>query len=242
MTARLLRLRWQAVMALFLTFLGFIVIAQLRSRQPIRQAADLPSWRLPELAQLVRQQETARRLLEAEVDALRKQVQEYEAAIVEGRELTEAMNRDLAQFRLVLGLVPVHGPGVRVTVAEGAQGTGTVLPPLAQAQDLSGLANELWAAGAEAIAVNGVRVLATTGIRQADLRVTLGGVTLQAPYRIEAIGDPELLRAALAIRGGFVEGLRSVGLRVEVSRQDRLILDARSTVEPFRLSRPATSP
>jgi uncharacterized protein YlxW (UPF0749 family) len=229
-------------MALFLTFLGFVVIAQLRSRQPLRQATDLPTWRLQELAQLVRQQETARRLLEAEVEALRRQVQEYEVAIVEGRGLTEAMNRDLTQFRLVLGLVPVQGPGVRVTVAEGSQGAGGILPPLAQAQDLSGLANELWAAGAEAMAVNGVRVLATTGFRQTDLRVTLGNATLQPPYRIEAIGDPELLRAALAIRGGFVEGLRSVGLRVEVSVQPRLTLNARGTVEPFRLSRPTTTP
>ena len=242
MTERLRKLRWQAAMALFLTFLGFVVITQLRSRQPLRQATDLPTWRLQELAQLVRQQETARRLLEAEVDALRKQVHDYEIAIVEGRGLTEAMNRDLAQFRLVLGLVPVQGPGVRVTVAEGSQGSTGVLPPLAQAQDLSGLANELWAAGAEAMAVNGIRVLATTGIRQADLRVTLGSVVLQPPYRIEAIGDPELLRAALAIRGGFVEGLRSVGLRVDVSVQPRLTLDARSAVEPFRLSRPATTP
>jgi uncharacterized protein YlxW (UPF0749 family) len=229
-------------MALFLAVLGFIVIAQLRSRQPIRQETELPSWRLPELAQLVRQQETARRLLEAEVDALRRQVQEYEAAIMEGRGLTEAMNRDLAQFRLVLGLVPVQGPGVRVLVAEGGQGSGGVLPPLAQAQDLSGLANELWAAGAEAMAINGIRVLATTGIRQADLRVTLGSAVLQPPYRIEAIGDPELLRAALAIRGGFVEGLRSVGLRVEVSVPPRLTLPARPSVDPFRLARPAATP
>jgi uncharacterized protein YlxW (UPF0749 family) len=229
-------------MALFLAVLGFIVIAQLRSRQPVRQATDLPSWRLPELAQLVRQQEAARRLLEVEVDALRKQLQEYEAAIVEGRGLTEAMNRDRAQFRLVLGLVPVEGPGVRVIVAEGGSGSGGVLPPPAQAQDLSGLANELWAAGAEAMAINGARVLATTGIRQADLRVTLGGIALQPPYRIEAIGDPLQLQAALSIRGGFVEGLRSVGLRVEVSVQPRLRLDARPNVEPLRLSRPAAAP
>jgi uncharacterized protein YlxW (UPF0749 family) len=229
-------------MALFLALLGFIVVAQLRSREPLRAATDLPSWRLQDLAQLVRQQEAARALLEAEVDALRKQVHDYEAAIVEGRGLSEAMNRDLGQFRLVLGLLPVEGPGVRVTVAEGGVGTGGVLPPLAQAQDLSGLANELWAAGAEAMAINGVRVLATTAIRQADLRVVLGGVMLQPPYRIDAIGDPQQLRAALAIRGGFVEGLRSVGLRVDVSVQLRVRLEARSSAEPFRLARPETPP
>lgn len=227
---------------MFLAVLGFLVVTQLRSRQPLRQASDLPTWRLQELAVLVRQQEAARQLLEAEVEALRKQVREYEAAVLEGRGLTEAMARDLAQFRLVLGLLPVEGPGVRVVVAEAGAGSAGILPPLVQAQDLSGLANELWSAGAEALAINGQRVLATTGIRQVEARALVGAIGLQPPYWIEAIGDPEILKAALAIRGGFVEGLRSVGLRVDVQVQPRLRLPARAGAEPFRLSRPAPSP
>jgi uncharacterized protein YlxW (UPF0749 family) len=229
---------WQAAIALFLVTVGFLVVAQLRSRQPIRQALDLPTWRLQELAVLVRQQEAAREQLVAEVEALRRQAGEYEAALTEGRSLSEAMAKEVAQFRLVLGLVPVKGPGVRVVVTEGADTQAGVLPPEVQAQDVAGLVNELWSAGAEAMAINGLRVLATTGMRQVASRVVIAGMSLSPPYRIEAIGDPAALKAALAIRGGFVDGLRSVGLKVEVKGPVPLRLPARPAAETFRNARP----
>jgi len=230
--------RLQGAVALFLVAVGFMVVAQMRARQPIRQAGVLPSWRLTELAVLVRQQEDARRQLEAEVEALRRRARDYEAAVIEGRSLSEAMARELARYRLVLGLVPVEGPGVRVVARGGAPGTGGILPSAVEAQDLSGVANELWSAGAEAMAINGIRVLATTSIRLSGGALQVGSTAVVPPYRIEAIGDPAALQAALAIRGGFVEGLRSVGIQVTVQVHERLRIPARGSVEPFRHARP----
>jgi uncharacterized protein YlxW (UPF0749 family) len=214
--------------------------AQLRSRQPLRQATTLPTWRLQELAVLVHKQDEARKLLEVEVETLRRQIQDYEAAISEGRGLSEAMARELAQLRLVLGLVPVQGAGVSVTVQEGPVRPGGMLPVTLEAQDLSGLANELWSAGAEAMAINGIRVQAATGIQQTRAGIVLGGVKLSPPYRLEAIGDPDLLLAALAIRGGFVDGLRAVGLRLVVQRQVRIQLAARPAPDYLRFAKPPT--
>lgn len=230
------------VVALFLVGVGFLVATHLRSRQPLRQAATLPTWRLQELAVLVHKQDEVRRLLEVEVDSLRRQTQAYEAAVAEGRGLSEAMARELAQLRLVLGLSPVEGPGVSVTVAEGPTRPGGILPVSLEAQDLSGLANELWSAGAEAMAINGIRIQASTGIRQTRAGIVVGSARLAPPYRLEAIGDPDLLLAALAIRGGFVDGLRAVGLRLVIQRQPRLRLPARSTLDALRFARPPVSP
>lgn len=235
--------RWQAAVALFLVAVGFLVSAHLRSQEPLRRASELPSWRLQELAVLVRQQEEARRLLEAEVDALRQKARDYEVALVEGRGLSQAMAKELAQYRLALGLVPVEGPGVSVTVFEGQAGRPEgVVPTLLEAQDLSGLANELWSAGAEAMAINGHRVLATTGMKQVDSGIVIEGNRFFPPYRIDAIGDSETLQAALAIRGGFVEGLRAVGLRVVIQPYPRQRLPARATTGYFRFSRPPANP
>jgi len=231
--------RWSAVVALFLVAAGYLFAAQLRSRQPLRQATDLPSWRLQELAVMVRQQEAARLVLQAEVQLLMRRKAEYEAALVEGRGLSQAMADELAQYRLVLGLVPVEGSGVAVTVSEGPPGQTGVLPTRLEAPDLSGLTNELWSAGAEAMAINGVRTLASTGVRQTDAGIVLAGARIYAPYRIEAIGDPAALVATLAIRGGFVEGLRAVGLRVAVQRAERLRLPARSAPDYYRHARPS---
>ncbi|MGQ0550038.1 MAG: DUF881 domain-containing protein [Armatimonadota bacterium] len=235
--------RWQGAVALFLVAVGFLVAAHLRSQEPLRQASELPSWRLQELAVLVRQQEEARRLLEAEVDALRRKARDYEVALVEGRGLSQAMAKELAQYRLALGQVAVEGPGVSVTVFEGLPGRPVgVVPTLLEAQDLSGLTNELWSAGAEAMAINGHRILATTGMRQAESGLVIEGGRFLPPYRIDAIGDPEVLQAALAIRGGFVEGLRAVGLRVVIQPYQRLRLPARATTGYFRHSRPPANP
>ncbi len=230
-------------MALFLVAVGFLVAAQLRSRQRLREATDLPSWRLQDLAVLVRQQEEARRLLQTEVDTLRRKAREFEVALVEGRGLAQAMAKELVQYRLALGLLRVEGPGVSVTVSETAVGGQVgVLPTVLGVQDLSGLANELWSAGAEAMAINGNRVLATTGMRQTEAGMLIRGLRLSPPYRIEALGDPEVLQAALAIRGGFVEGLRAVGLRVVIQRHQRLRLAAATTTEYFRFARPPAGP
>jgi uncharacterized protein YlxW (UPF0749 family) len=240
--ARVVPTRWQAAMAVFLVVVGFLVAAQVRSRRPLIQASGLPTWRLQELAVLVRQQEEARRRLEAEVETLRRQASDYEAALTAGRGLSEEMGRELEHFRLVLGLVAVEGPGVRVTVAPMASAPAGILAAEVQAQDLAGLLNELWAAGAEAVAVNGRRVLATTGIRQDEAGIVLGGMRVAPPFRVEAIGDQAALKAALALQGGFVEGLKAVGLRVEVQAQPRLRLPARPGAEPFSHARPAAAP
>jgi uncharacterized protein YlxW (UPF0749 family) len=234
--------RWPAAVALFLVGVGFLVATQLRSRQPLRQAATLPTWRLQELAVLVHKQDEARKLLEVEVESLRRQTQDYEAAVAEGRGLSEAMARELAQLRLVLALVPVMGPGVSVTVHEGPARPGGILPVTLEAQDLSGLANELWSAGAEAMAINGIRTQAATGVQQTKTGIVLGGARLSPPYRLEAIGDPDMLLAALAIRGGFVDGLRAVGLRLVVQRQPRLRLTARAAPDYLRFAKPPVTP
>jgi uncharacterized protein YlxW (UPF0749 family) len=91
------------------------------------------------------------------------------------------------------------------------------------------------------MAVNGVRILATTGIRQDGPRIVADGAALDPPFRVEAVGHPAALRAAMALRGGFVEGLLAVGLRVTVETKPRLRLPARARVEPFQYARPQTA-
>ncbi len=230
--------RWQVPTALFLLGVGFLMAVMVRTREPIREAAALPSWRLQELAVLVKQQEDARAVLEAEVEALMRRVQEYEAAVMEGRGLTEAMEREMARYRLVLGLVPVSGPGVVVVVSDEPGGRPIVLPVAVEATDLYGLVNELMSAGAEAIAINGVRILANSGIRATAAGMVVEGKLLRSPYTIEAIGDPAALAAVLSVRGGFVEGLGAVGIRISVSPRERLTLPPREGATPFHLARP----
>jgi uncharacterized protein YlxW (UPF0749 family) len=229
--------RWQWTLAVFAVAVGFMLVTQLRAGRAIREETALPTMRVRDLAVLVQQQGAALQALQSEVEQLRKTLSEYDTAATEGRSATETLERDVAFYRLVLGRVPVRGPGVIVRLREQSIPGGIVDVGI-QAPDLSGLVNELWSGGAEAVAVNGHRILATTGIGQDERGVFMGSLRLRAPYAIMAVGDPRAMTATLNLRGGFVEGLRSVGLAVEITEHKQLTLPAIQTPMRFRYAVP----
>lgn len=231
--------RWQLGVGLMLAIVGFLFVLQLRATRPLRREAELPSIRARDLAVLIEEQEKARRGLQSEIDALRGILAEYDTAATQGHSVAETMRRDAATYRIVLGLTPVEGPGVMVRLKDNGR-PGVLVAPVVQAQDLSILVNELWGAGAEAIAINRIRILATTGFRQDDRNILLRGVHLRPPYELEAIGNPTPIRAALHIRGGFVDGARAIGIAVEMTEHDRLLLPAMGAAITFRYAIPAS--
>jgi uncharacterized protein YlxW (UPF0749 family) len=138
-----------------------------------------------------------------EVELLRSQVA---AAQTSGLSISDAGRekaRELSRLELAAGAVPVTGPGLRVVVDDGTTSPGD------QAQDgservldtdLQRLVNGLWAAGAEAVSINGQRVIGTTAIRSAGLAITVGFRPVGRPYAMEAVGDPDEIEAK------FVDG------------------------------------
>lgn len=131
-----------------------------------------------------------------------------------------------ASLAILAGLVPVTGPGIRVTVTEE---TGTV-----SVQSMVDTIQELRTAGAEAIQVNGeVRVVADTAVEDASGGLLIGGEMVTSPYVIDAIGDPH----TLADSGiDFPDGPRDLfeddGASVTVD--ELASLDIESVVEPER--------
>jgi uncharacterized protein YlxW (UPF0749 family) len=105
----------------------------------------------------------------------------------------------------------VKGPGVRAVLADSslsAAPTGDPNDLVIHEQDLQAVINALWAGGAEAMSVNGQRVLSTTAIRCVGNTLLLHGQVYSPPYVIEAVGDHEDLRASLD-KDGAVERFRA---------------------------------
>jgi uncharacterized protein YlxW (UPF0749 family) len=100
----------------------------------------------------------------------------------------------LRRAELIAGFSPVHGPGVEITVDNRPDGEvdGEVLD-----EDLATLVDGLFAAGAEAVAVNDQRINALGGIRNTNRAVHVNGRPVNAPYEVSAIGDPRTLQARL---------------------------------------------
>src|SRR4051794_19343061 len=92
-----------------------------------------------------------------------------------------------------VGLTPVHGPGVTISLDDApddalAAAGNDVSELIVHQQDIQAVANALWAGGAEAMTLQGQRVVATTGIKCIGNTVVLHGVPYSPPYRVSAIG------------------------------------------------------
>ncbi|GAA2723505.1 DUF881 domain-containing protein [Cellulomonas aerilata] len=146
-----------------------------------------------------------------------------------------ALLEELARDELAAGTASVSGPGLRLTLTDAptAQGdTGEADPDQrVQDVDLQVVTNGLWAAGAEAIAVNGQRLTVLTAIRSAGSAILVDLAPLTGPYVVEAIGDPAAMQTAFA-RTAAAQHLSTLRNTYEIgsdiSAQDRLELPGSS--------------
>lgn len=171
--------------------------------------------------------------LGAEVDAL-------SSAALEGN---DELIRDLAASGLLAGTVAAQGAGLRVTLtdsARAASGDPDAADERVQDIDLQILTNGLWAAGAEAVTVNGHRLTAVSAIRSAGEAVLVDLAPLVGPYVVEAVGDPEAMEVALARTAAarHVALLRETySIGVSIASVDALVLPA-SPVPTLRFAVP----
>jgi uncharacterized protein YlxW (UPF0749 family) len=124
------------------------------------------------------------------------------------------------------GFGPVRGPGVEATVGNAPDAAG---PELIRDSDLGLLTDALWAAGAEAISVNGERLTALSAFRNVGVGILVNAQPLTPPYVFSVVGDPDTLPAALLsspIGGQWYALKDSLGLRFEVHDGGTMTLPA----------------
>lgn len=168
--------------------------------------------------------------LRARATGLSEEITTLRAAALGGDATAQRLEQEIATLGPVTGTVAVTGPGVVVVVDDGADpaeagGAGDQVLDL----DLQILANGLWRAGAEAVAINGHRLSSLTAIRSAGDAITVDYRSLNRPYRVEAIGDARTLPARLAESpaGAWWHDLeQNRGLRYELGESRELSLAA----------------
>ncbi len=161
------------------------------------QGRDFRPDRADDLRQLVRNQVARNQELRASQAQLRDEMVGLASAQVQDQELQGQVQLAAEQA----SVTAVSGVGVRVTLDDahlevapaGVSDDALVV----HQQDIQAVTNALWSGGAEAMSIQGQRVIATTGIKCVGNSVVLQGVPYAPPYVIEAIGEPERLLAAL---------------------------------------------
>ncbi len=142
------------------------------------------------------------------------------------REANEALERELSKIRRFAGLSPVSGPGVEMVVqSHQRQARPGALENVTDEYLLKNV-NELFSAGAEAVAINGQRITAVSEIRLAGSPIKVNGTPLESPYRIIAVGNASALKSRLELKGGIVEFLSEYGVSVETQEKNEVMAPA----------------
>ena len=206
--------RGRLTVALVLVLLGFLVVTQARSQAHDQGLAQLSVQDLTELVANV----TARNnQLREEVATLQQQQLTLETSVQRGETSTGQMRSDLTHILAWSGAMGVAGAGIQVTV------TGA-LPAPAVGQ----LINELRNAGAEAISVNGVRIVPGVVAGGDPGQLTIGGKPVSGPLVMDAVGQPETLAGSLSRAGGIIAQLTAQfpGVSVQAVPQDLVTVPA----------------
>lgn len=161
------------------------------------RGTDLRSDREADMRDLIVSQGRRNEELQHQSARLTEQVSELTGAA----NADDGQDRALAEAQAVAGLSELHGPGVRVTLNDapvdvkpaGVDDDALVV----HQQDIQAVVNALWDGGAEAMTIQGQRVISTTGIKCVGNTVVLHGVPHAPPYVIEAIGDQAAMQASL---------------------------------------------
>lgn len=202
---------------------------QLKTGLKIR--ANLPTRQIPELAKMFNNQKMLINKYEQENAYLRQQLKEYDR------------DREVIRLKMAAGLVPLVGKGLKVTLGDSDRKLKEYEDPIfyvVHYDQLELLVNELWAAGAEAIAVNGNRIANSSGFSCAGSTILVDTKRLAPPYQIEVIGDPDNLKNALMMPGGFVEQqILSFNLTFALEKMDELVIPAYQGSLTFEHAQPA---
>ena len=184
--------------------LGFMIAVQLRTTEDLK--ASLPYQRVEELSDRLVQAEKER-------DTLRAQLAEARTGLTVSDD----------ELKLQAGYTALSGPGVIVRLDDSTATSKAGENPnlyLIHDEDLLRVVNELRAAGAEAISLNGQRLIGTSEIRCAGPTLSVNNVRSAAPFEVHAIGDKVSLANALTMRGGVVETLKVWGIKMEITSSD----------------------
>lgn len=166
---------------------GFLITGGVTSGREVAEAQDA---RRADLVALIQDRHERVTALEAQLEDLRERLGAAEAAAA-----APSLQRALGEVEGAAGLTPVRGPGMQVTFDDAGSSCRGTQPQDCRIQDadLQLAVNALFAAGAEAVSVNGERVIATTAVRGAGRAILVNYRVLSPPFVVEAIGDPERL-------------------------------------------------
>lgn len=217
-------------LTLLAVILGVYLAAQWQSRPHPTTAP--PEYRREIAAQTIERLEAEQADLKRQIATLRTSLAQRQQDAASQADLAH-LSSDLAAEKLLAGTVAVRGPGVRVVLDDTSF---KVIPPkedpamyIVHEYQLRDIVNALWAAGAEAISINGERMVAPTSIYCVGSTILVNDTRTSPPYEFLVIGDPGQLERALtdqATLKALKSRVKVYGLEFGISQARELVIPA----------------
>lgn len=155
-----------------------------------------------------------------EISDTDSKIAEYQEAINTNKEASELLEKELEKQNNILGKNSVKGSGIIVTL------TDTRAQKIS-GEDLRALMNELKTAGAEAISINGQRIVYDSYIVDiGSTYISVNGERIVSPYEVKAIGNPTYLESGLSKKQyGYIDTKLEEGKDVTLKRENNITID-----------------
>jgi uncharacterized protein YlxW (UPF0749 family) len=192
--------------ALMLGLLGLGLLLTIAVLQ-VQQDAGVVSIERASLVEQIRNASERTSALEEQVGSLERDILAIESEALRNLDVADELRRSLDATQTAAGTTRVTGPGVVVELnnADAGAVVSSDCPPNQQSVldlDLQVVINGLWAAGAEAVSINGERITPMTAIRKVDDVILVNIRPIGPPYQVSAIGDPDSLGDDFLIGSG----------------------------------------
>ena len=241
-----MRMKKSFILAAVLCFiLGFSAVLQIRSvsiANELKAKAEADESTRLEAVQLeLETQKAINSSLNEQIAQYIRDIDELKNQADDAGGYTKLLTSQLERANLMAGLTEVTGPGISITVSDKQDGNmissdGVNLYVVHQ-EDLFKIINELCDSDAEALSLNGERIIATSEIRCAGATVSVNNRRYSAPFIIKAIGNPDNLAGALNMRDGVIASL-SKWLDISISKKDIITIPAYTGTINFNYAKP----
>jgi uncharacterized protein YlxW (UPF0749 family) len=229
------QLAFGALAVVLCVLLGIAIVTQARQTE---SGDSLETARPADLLVLLDSLQQREAALNTEVADLQRNLSQLQASGSSDQAAIENAQARLAALSILIGTVAATGPGVTLTIEDTAPGV--------PAETMLDVINELRAAGAEAMEIQGtgdaqqtsVRVGVDTWVVGTPGALVVDSATLNPPYSVLAIGDPPTLAAAMNIPGGAMDSVKRVGGKMVVQQSDRVDVTALRQPKPRQYAQP----
>jgi uncharacterized protein YlxW (UPF0749 family) len=224
--------RGHLIVAVLCGLLGFGLVTQVHATSA---SGGLGSARTDDLVGILSDLNSRGDRLRAEIADLQAREQRLRSGSGQDKAALAEARARLQTLGVLTGTLPARGPGIVLTVTDpGGRVAAAVLLDAVE---------ELRDAGAEALQLSGVRIIASTAIVDAPGGgISVGGQRVTAPYRLAAIGGVDTLAQALAIPGGVLDTVDGrAGAHAVVTRSPHLTVTALQPLQRPRYARPAAA-